>query len=208
MSSYEHNKYYPTYLRRELERGFKTRCENMARGLRKELGLSHVDPLPPRELAGYLDVPIFALADIPGLDPADIHQLLVVDPGSWSAITVSAGGREAIITNTAHRGGRPSTDLMHELAHILLGHEPSTMFFVGEKDIALRGYNKDAEDEANWMAGTLLLPRDALVYIRTLGMAEAQVCKSYNVSSDLLGYRTDITGVNRQFGRQRRRNSA
>ena len=180
----------------------------MAKGLRKELGLSHADPLPPHELAGYLNVPILALADIPDLDPDDIHQLLVVDPGSWSAITVSAGGREAIITNTTHRGGQPSADIMHELAHLLLGHEPSTMFFVGEKDIALRGYNKDSEDEANWMAGTLLLPREALVLIRTLGMGETEVCKSYNVSSDLLRYRADMTGVNRQFGRRSRRNTA
>ena len=191
-----------------MEKGFKTRCENIAKGLRKELGLSNVDPLPPQELAGYLDVRILALADIPDLDPADIHQLLVVDPGSWSAITVSDGGRDAIITNTAHRGGRPSANIMHELAHLLLGHEPTTMFFVGEEDIALRGYNKDAEDEASWMAGTLLLPRDALVYIRTLGLGEAEVCKIYNVSSDLLRYRTDMTGVNRQFGRLHRRNTA
>ena len=180
----------------------------MAKGLRKELGLSHVDPLLPHELAGYLNVPILGLSDIPDLDPADIRQLLVVDPGSWSAITVSAGGQEAIITNTTHRGGRPSTDIMHELAHLLLGHEPSTMFFVGEEDIALRGYNKDAEDEANWMAGALLLPRDVLVYIRTSGMGEAEVCKRYNVSSALLRYRTDMTGVNRQFGHHRRRNTA
>lgn len=94
----------------------------MARGLRRELGLNHVAPLPPEELAKHLDVPVLTLADIPGLDPPGVRQLLVVDPGSWSAITVSAGGREAIITNPSHRGGRLSTDIMHELAHLLLGH--------------------------------------------------------------------------------------
>lgn len=174
----------------------------MARGLRRELGLSQVDPLPPQDLAEYLAVPILSVADIPDLPPDDLHQLLVVDPGSWSAITVSAGGREAIITNTAHRGERPSTDIMHELAHLLLGHEPSTMFFVAEEDIALRGHNKDAEDEASWMAATLLLPRDVLVHIRHVGMVDTKACEFYHVSGDLLRYRMDITGVNRQFSRR------
>lgn len=201
-SSSEPKKCWPTCPRNNVERGFKSRCENIAKGLRKELGLNYIDPLPPQQLAAYLDVPVLALASIPGLEPTDIRQLLEIDPGSWSAITVSAEGREAIITNTAHRGGRPSTDIMHELAHLLLGHEPSTMYFVGEEDIALRGHNKDTEDEANWMAGTLLLPRDALVYIQNVGMVDTEVCKSYDVSMVMLRYRMDITGVSRQFGRR------
>ena len=187
-----------------MERGFKTRCENMARGLRRELRRARTDPLPPRDLAEYLDVPILTLDDIPNLDPDDIDQLLVNDPDSWSAITVSAAGREAIIMNSTHRGGRPATDIMHEIAHLLLGHEPSTMFYVGEEDIALRGYNADVEEEANWLAGVLLLPREALVHVRSIGLSDAATCREYGVSQQLLKMRTDRTGVSRQFRRRGR----
>ena len=187
-----------------MERGFKSRCENMARALRRELAREPAAPLPPQELAEYLNVRLLTLDDIPDLDPSVIHQLLVTDPGSWSAITVSASGLEAIITNSQHRGGRPSPDIMHELAHLLLGHDPSTMFYVAEEDIALRGYSGEAEAEANWLAGALLLPRDALVRVRILGMGDCEIRDTYGVSQALLRYRLDMTGVNRQYGGRRR----
>ena len=187
-----------------MERGFKARCENIAIGLRKELGLARTGPLPPHELADYLGIPVLTLSEIPGVHPSDTRQLLFVDPDAWSAITVSHAGHEVIITNPNHRGGRPATDIMHEIAHILLGHEPSTMFYVGEEDIALRGYNAGAEEEANWLAGALLLPRAALVHLRSLGLSDAATCSEYAVSQDLLRMRADVTGVNRQFGRRRR----
>ena len=63
-----------------MERGFKSRCESISLGQRKELGLSPIDPLPPEDLAEYLQVPVVTLHDILGLDETDIHQLLVVDP--------------------------------------------------------------------------------------------------------------------------------
>ena len=176
----------------------------MATGLRRELGLSNVDPLPPGDLSKHLNVPILSLTDIPDLDPSDVYQLLSVDPDSWSAITVAVDGREAIITNSHHRRGRSSTDVMHELAHLLLGHEPSTMFYVAEEDIALRGFSKESEDEANWLSGTLLLPREALVYLRSNGISNDEICRVYEVSQQLLRMRFDVTGVNIQFGGRRR----
>ena len=187
-----------------MERGFKSRCENIARGMRRELGLSNVDPLPPRDLSEHLDVPILALTDIRDLDPVDVHQLLIVDPNSWSAITVAADGREAIIINSNHQGGRSSTDIMHELAHLLLSHEPSTMFYVSEEDIALRGFSKEAEEEAIWLADTLLLPREVLVHLRSNGISNDEICRVYEVSQQLLRKRFDVTGVNFQFGGRRR----
>ena len=187
-----------------MERGFKSRCENIAKGLRLELGLSSVDPLPPCFLSAHLDVPIFALTEIDDVDPRDVHQLVSVDPNAWSAITVSVGEREAIITNPNNKGGRFSTDIMHELAHLLLGHEPSTMFFMTEKDIALRGFSKESEDEANWLAGAILLPREALVFLRSSRKTEDEICNDYEVSRQLLQMRINVTGVDSQIKRRHR----
>ena len=187
-----------------MEQGFKSRCESIALGLRRELGLARTDPLSPHALAAYLEIPVLKLSDIPGLEPADIRQLLITDPDAWSAITVAHAGRELIITNPNHPGGRPATDIMHEIAHLLLGHEPSTMFYVGDEDIALRGYNSGAEEEAGWLAGALLLPREALVHIRSMGLSDTDACNEYGVSQQLLRFRTDMTGVGVQFGGRRR----
>ena len=103
-----------------------------------------------------------------------------------------------------HRGGRPATDIMHEIAHLLLGHEPSTVFHLGVEDIALRGYNRGFEEEAGWLAGALLLPREALVYIRSIGLSDSGARGEYGVCQALLKFRRDATGVNLQFGRRRR----
>ncbi len=183
-----------------MERGFKTRCEEMSRSLRAELGLNPADPLLAEQLASYLGVYLWSVEDL-GLPPADVTQLVHNDPDSWSAITVSASGRDAIILNPNHRRGRYSSDVMHELAHLLLGHDPSTMFFAGEENQALRGFNRATEEEANWLAGALLLPRDALVRLRAQKRPREVACDEYGVSERMLEFRLRVTGVERQFSR-------
>ena len=185
-----------------MERGFKSRCEAMARSLRIEMGLEVTAPLSVEMIADYLNVSIWSVLDI-GLSESDLYQLVTVDPDSWSAVTVSIAGRDVVIVNPNHRGGRYSSDVMHELAHLLLGHEPSKMVFTADADLALRGYDPSAEEEANWLAAALLLPRDALVRIRSSHMPDQSVCDQYQVSKRLLTFRMNATGVARQFGRTR-----
>ena len=184
-----------------MERGFKSRCEEISRQLRVEIGLAPIDPLTVIQLADYLDVSVWSVSDI-GLDDDDLRQLVEVDADSWSAITVSASGSDIVIYNPSHFRGRYASDVMHELAHLVLGHDPTTMFFVGDGELALRGFNPSTEEEANWLAGTLLLPRDALVYVKGRKMTNEQACARYGVSSQMLEYRMRMTGVNRQFGRR------
>ena len=181
-----------------MERGFKSRCEEMSRSLRFALGLKPTYPLPAERLAAYLNVLVCSVCDI-GLSNEDLHQLVKVDADSWSAITVSAFGREAIVVNPTHQGGRYSSDVMHEIAHLILGHEPNTVFFVGDSDMALREYNDSAEREADWLAGALLLPREALVHVRRRRISDPDACSLFQVSQQMLKFRLDVTGVNRQF---------
>lgn len=63
-------------------------------------------------------------------------------------------------------------------------------------------YNKDQEDEANWLAGCLLLPRDAVVLIRRQRLDLAVAAKKYGTSVDMLNYRINVTGVDYQFKRR------
>ena len=184
-----------------MERGFKSRCEEMSRRLRIELGLAPVDPLTVERLATHLGVSVWSVSDI-GISEDDLGQLIEVDKDSWSAITVSVLDKDAVVYNPTHSEGRHSSNVMHELAHLVLGHDPTTMFFIGEGELALRGYDSSIEQEADWLAGALLLPRVALAHITRRRLSVDAACEIYRVSKQMLNYRLRITGVNRQFRRR------
>lgn len=182
-------------------RGFKTWCENVSAQHRRKLGLQPYDPLHADKLAAHLEVDVKTPHEIPGVDSETLRVLLHDDPGSWSAITLSVAGKDLVIRNPAHRGGRPNSDLMHELSHLLLGHKPGQTFVSGDGLLILSAFDKPQEDEANWLAGTLLLPRAALLNVRRRRLSEAQVLRAYEVSRDMLRYRMNVTGVDRQVRR-------
>ena len=184
-------------------RGFKTWCENVAGQQRRELKLRLFDPLDPSRLATHLGVLVWRADEVPGLDPRYLRTLTVDDSDSWSAVTLCYGAKDLIILNPSHSGGRPASNLMHELSHILLGHEPSRIDISEDGLLMLSTFNKEQEEEATWLAGTLLLPREALMHARRSGMTSQAMMKSYGVSSDMLAYRTRMTGVDTQLGRAR-----
>lgn len=63
----------------------------------------------------------------------------------------------------------------------------------------LKAYGKEQEEEADWLAGVLLLPRDALVHVKRQGMTDEEVITDYGVSKRMYTYRVSMTGVSRQF---------
>jgi hypothetical protein len=180
-----------------MERGFKSKCENMSLQIRNELNLKKRDPLSPQSLASHLNVELLKPVDIPGLSPSEIQQLLGKGQDSWSAVTIAFTGVELIIYNSTHHESRQSNDIMHELSHIILNHKPIEMLLLSQStDIVLREYDNNMEEEANWLAGCLLLPRDVLIHIKFTNIDVSEACKTYRVSDDLLTYRMRITGIN------------
>ena len=70
--------------------------------------------------------------------------------------------------------------------------------------MALRTHNEEQEQEANWLAGCLLLPREALLLIRRKGSEDEDACAEYGVSPAMLRFRFNVTGVNAQLRGARR----
>lgn len=182
-------------------RGFKTWCESIAVEIRHKLGIRPVDPLFPQQLAEHLGVKLCTPRDIPGLSPQTVSILLGAERDSWSAITLTSDTSDLVIFNPAHSVGRQSNDIMHEFAHILLGHDPGKVLIFSDGQ-ALRTFNHEQEEEATLLGATLLLPRIALIHIKR-NLAEAVACQLYRVTTTLLTYRLDISGVNKQFGHRR-----
>jgi len=180
-------------------RGFKTWAEQTSVRVRQKLKLSAGSPLDPFRLAELLGVSVLTPSDFSDL-PQDIQHRLVADHRDcWSAITVSDGRGHLIVMNPAHAQTRLHSSLAHEIAHIILAHEPSLMFMSPNSGMALRTHNEEQEEEANWLGGCLLLPREALLAIRRMGRSGEDACAEYGVSAAMLRFRFNVTGVDTQL---------
>jgi Zn-dependent peptidase ImmA (M78 family) len=111
---------------------------------------------------------------------------------------VTSGADTVVIYNPNHSGGRRASDITHELAHVVLGHEPGTIVLSEDGTMAMRSFNQKQEDEANWLAWSLLLPRDALVAALRSGASDEDIATSYGVTEILVRFRKKLTGVERQ----------
>ncbi|MCC6192455.1 MAG: ImmA/IrrE family metallo-endopeptidase [Anaerolineales bacterium] len=162
--------------------------------------------MPARVLAEHLEVVVVGLNGVPGISSDIKHQLLVIDPDSWSATTIVHNGCIVVIHNTAHSPRRQESNLMHELAHVLCKHHPSHMIQSGALPFALRTYDKEQEEEAGWLGGCLQLPRPALLWAIERGMTERAILDHFGTSQDLFRYRRRLTGVDVQLKRRTRHN--
>ena len=185
-----------------LERGFKAWCERSALAIRTELSIEAHGPLTARQLANHLGVGLLTPRDIPGLPGDVLEQLTQRDPQGWSAVSFAIGGMNTVIFNGSNSSGRQSSDIMHELSHVILNHEPSQVILSVDGQLAMRTFDPKQEDEANWLGWTLLLPRPALMHCANLRLSAVQIATEYEVSEQLAKFRSGITGVHRQSRRR------
>src|SRR6266849_3852798 len=109
---------------RGLEKSLRDWCENEGVRWRRELRLYAYDPLPAQCLAQHLGIPLLSPTGIPGMDEQTLQCLLKAEAG-WSAMALPISeGKHLIIYNPTHAPTRHESNVMHELAHLLLGHEP------------------------------------------------------------------------------------
>lgn len=132
-----------------LRRGFKTWCENAARGYRRELGLEPFAALDPRLLALKMKIKIWAPHDVPGLPLASLCQLTKTDPSGWSAVTICVADKSVIIVNDRDSPERQNNSLAHELSHIILGHKAAKVFVSSSGQMLLSEYDREQEEEAD-----------------------------------------------------------
>lgn len=179
-------------------RGFKTEANSLANEVRGEIGLGPLDPLDPHDLAAHLEIPIIRLSEFVKQAPA-VRHLLEVEKDVFSAVTVFAGHQRTIVHNDAHAATRQHSNLAHELAHGLLLHPPTPAL----DDSGCRHWNQDIEDEANWLAGALLLTEGAAIAIAQGRWAVADASQHFGVSTAMIQFRINKTGAARRVQRAR-----
>ena len=182
-----------------LRRGFKSEAERISRDVRVQLHKNAADPLSPLEVAELLGIEIRSGDELIPLER--FRELEQLQPGAFSACTLTPSrDRTVIVHNPLYAESRRSSDLAHELAHTLLGHELSRIERVG--DLTFLSCDPIQEEEAGWLSGSLLLPRPLLLKEIRKGQEAANIAKKFKVSEEMARYRIRVTGVERQTGRK------
>ncbi len=181
-------------------RGFKSEANATAIEVRAELGLAALDRLDPWQLAELLDVPIWTLTELGRTAPDAVRYLKHVEPEAVSAVTVFRGTRRTVVHNDAHSAGRQASSVAHELSHGLLHHQPAPAL----DDSGCRVWDQGIEDEAQWLAGALLIPEDAALWIVRAGLPEDQAAERFGVTSPMVRFRVNVTGARARVSRSTR----
>ncbi|MHB1571229.1 MAG: ImmA/IrrE family metallo-endopeptidase [Solirubrobacteraceae bacterium] len=104
-------------------------------------------------------------------------------------MTVILGEHKLIVVNDGHTPERQVNTVSHEIAHVLLDHPPGPAF--GEFGRAL---SKEVEDEADWLAGCLLVPGSGIPATMRLSGGELETAAAhYGVSTELMRWRHNVT---------------
>jgi IrrE N-terminal-like domain len=174
-----------------LRRGFKAEAEKRAVAVRRELGLQPTDALLPEQLASHLGVEYRSAEDLVPL--AALEELDRLQPGCFSACTLPGKRGPVVVVNPLDSPARRLSDAMHELSHIMLHHETRRLERIA--GLAFLTCDPVQEEEANHLAGTLLLPRPLLVAVFGRGMNAQAIADTYGVSEQLARWRLNASGV-------------
>ena len=180
-------------------RGFKTEANSLALEVRAELRLQALDRLDPLALARHLEIPVVSLSDYARISEA-AEYLLNVEPEALSAVTVFAGTERTIVHNDGHADGRISSNITHEAAHGLLLHPPTAAL----DDRGCRLWDQDVEDEAQFLAGALLVPEDAALSVAREHYTLLDAAEHFGVSVKMIQYRLNVTGAYARVSRARK----
>lgn len=134
-------------------------CEQIARETRAELGLGAGERVEPGALARLLGIEVVGIAEFESCCPREVAQLTEDDPTALSAVTFFRGTKCMVIVNPNHPHHPEDDSILHELAHVLLEHEPKRLF----DTCGVRIWHDCDEAQADYLACALAVPAAELV---------------------------------------------
>jgi Zn-dependent peptidase ImmA (M78 family) len=181
-----------------LKRGFKAKAERISESYRKELGISKFDPMDAFQLAEHLNIPIVGVDHL-SCDLQNDHYNSLRNLDKFSAMWMpNEDNDKIIIHNNYHSLKRQQSNLMHELAHIILNHEiPDEQARLCQL-LGLHYYNNEHEQEAKYLGGCLQITRPGLLWALKNNYSESRMSEYYTASLEMVNYRIKVTGVLRQ----------
>jgi Zn-dependent peptidase ImmA (M78 family) len=180
-------------------RGFKIKAKKESLEIRKEIGADYNEPLDCFKLVESLEIPAYPVEKMGefGLSTELINTICYAEgKQQFSATTISVPLGHLIFYNQTHTFERTNSSLAHEASHIILGHEFSSIL---DMKMVSREFDKEKEDEANWMAGCLLLPEDGLIWALKKNMSIGSIADHYNISKQMTQWRYNSTGMQQRM---------
>ena len=201
-----------------LPRGFIKKAEALSSEHRRGLGLSLKEACPARRLARRLGLRVvstaavapalsttlsLAYAEYLGCDPAESVAALCRDGEGFFAFYAEVGDHRMVFYNPACGAERQESDLMHELAHVVCGHEGQAIRFGSE--FALRAHDPAHEAEAHRMGSILQIPGDGLFRHLVDGRSDEEIAAIYGASLQMVRWRKSQTGAAKRAKAYRRK---
>jgi Zn-dependent peptidase ImmA (M78 family) len=185
----------------EYRRGFKKQAEDLAIEVRCAMGLDWRDLLDPRALARHVGVVVLELGELAGhgLSAKSLQYLLGRGRREFSAAMVECNGARLIVANPSHSTGRQASNIVHEVSHLLLRHDPPEAIL----EAGCRRWDGAMELEADWLAGELLVPRRAALDVARQQVDVSSAAQHFGVSEKLMEWRLNNSGARKQASRER-----
>jgi hypothetical protein len=172
----------------KLEVTFKHRCEAIAVDWRHYFHLRAFDPLPAEQLLQALGGEAITPDQLVNVSSEVISQLL--NGSDWSAGLIRRHPL-LILCRPDHTPARHQSDMMHEIAHILLKHP--LIDFNPETGLPMRDQSYEAE--ATYLGGCLQIPRLGLRWITQQGFTTKQIANHFTASEGMVRLRANMTGI-------------
>ena len=195
----------------KLRRGFVKEAEALSVSHREALGLTVKQACPARRLARRLGLRVVSTAAVAPALSADLYAAfaeylgrpageavasLQRDGEGFFAFFAEVGGHRMVFYNPSCEPARQESDLMHEMAHVICGHEGQAIPF--GTDFALRAHDPVHEEEAHRMGSILQIPEDGLFWHLVDGRTDEEIAKIYGASLQMVRWRKSKSGATRR----------
>jgi hypothetical protein len=172
----------------KLEANFTRRCEAIAVDWRYRLRLAAHDPLPANRLLHELGGEAITPEKLTNSSPDSVKRL--IESKEWSAGIVRLSSL-LIVYHPLHSPARYQSNMMHEIAHVLLKH-PMVSF---DPATGLPIRDARCEEEATYLGGCLQVPRIGLRRLIGQGFDKVGIALHFGASEQMITYRMNVTGV-------------
>jgi Zn-dependent peptidase ImmA (M78 family) len=158
-------------------------------------------------LAKHKKIPVFIFEEI--LCDLETEKNLLNNHPSFSALyTINRDGQKIILYKNTDSSARQQSNIMHEIAHILLEHSIPKDLINLANQFGLTYNNLLQENEAKFLGGCLQLTIPSLFASLKNNMTHLEIAEKYFASIEMVNYRINISGVQRVRQYQARKNNS
>ncbi|MBX3067642.1 MAG: ImmA/IrrE family metallo-endopeptidase [Cryobacterium sp.] len=183
--------------------GFKAFAKRLALEIRSEFQTCALGPFDPYAYFREYGLPVVTLGSLDGVARDHFYRQV---GSQLSGALIPNGTGFVILDNDAHALTRRRATMAHEIAHHALDHDFEETLAVSERKCGIGG---DQEQEADYLAGELLIPTENARKHAFDDWTDERVAREYEVSIKLARWRMNGSGARKiaERARQRRGNA-